>query len=382
MIPPRFFQAACRLQVCRSMWVLLATALLWWSITIPQAAAALQIVTGEGEYRLGDRDTKEDGIRFATEQAKRQALDQVASYLESVTVVRDLDVTQEEIRSYTAGVVLILDQRVSLTLEDQTVVVHVALRAQIDTDEVVQALAAVKQHEDARQELVALQQELDHLHQELDAANRQLAAATTPEQRRQSRQQRDELLNRTQSNAMVAQAWTDWLILISPVLQPSAPSIGGMPQVQALIAAAGRLNPNNPHLNAVQQAVVKQPPAPPVPPTPPVPQTVPLLPRMPTHQIVPRREPPSDSQGLPSSSRPPTLHTWPRTPAPLSRDASSSQKKAVVPRSTGSGVTPNASQQPGATTRSMGSLSKNQPHEKSTPGTDSPVAVPLVGGSD
>jgi hypothetical protein len=317
-----------------------------------QAWAETRTITAEGEYRLGDRDTKEDGIRLATEQAKRNALDQVASYLESVTVVKDMDVTQDEIRSYTAGVVLILDHRVGLRLDDQTVVVQVTLTAQVDTDEVVQALAAAKQHEDARGELSALKEEIDQLHQELDAANQALAAASSPEQARELSQQREELLSRAQSNAMVAQAWTNWIVLISPVASAHAWS-GGLPHVQALISAAGQLNPSNPHLYAVQQAVANQPPAPRQPPVPPVPHTVPFLPRMPTYQVVPRPPSTSESGGssssnhstgsrpadrrlksidqvnpllpapstasssvvqqmLPPSSQPPTLYTWPR----------------------------------------------------------------------
>ena len=131
---------------------------------------------------MSDRDTKEDAVRLATEEAKRNALDQVASYLEAVTVVRNFDVTQDEIRSYTAGMVVVLDQKTHTRLENETIVIHVTLTAQVDTDEVVQALAAVKQHEEARHELSSLKQELDQLHQDLNAANQALAAATTSEQ--------------------------------------------------------------------------------------------------------------------------------------------------------------------------------------------------------
>lgn len=251
------------------------------------AWAEIRTITAEGEYRLGDRDTKEDGIRLAIEQAKRNALDQVASYLESVTTVKDLDVTQDEIRSYTAGVVVILDHRIKLRLDDQTVVIQAALTGRVDTDEVIQALAAVKHHEEARAELSAIKQELDQLHQELDAANKALAAAATPERIRETSRQREALLNRAQSNAMVAQAWTNWIVLISSLAYPSGWN-GGMPQVQALIAAAGQLSPNNPHLQTMQQAIARQPPAPRQPPVPPVPHTVPFLPRMPTYQVVPR----------------------------------------------------------------------------------------------
>ncbi|MBX3343072.1 MAG: hypothetical protein KF711_15890, partial [Nitrospira sp.] len=242
-----------------------------------------------------------DAIRLATEQAKKQALEQVASYLESVTVVRDLDVTQDEIRSYTAGMVLVLDQHVDTRLDGDIVVIQVALKAQVDSDEAAQAITALKQNEDVREELVALKEDVDQLHQQLDEANQALAQTTSPGQARQLNQQRNDLLNRAESDAMVAQAWTDW-VLIAPFAQPYPAA--GLAQVQALLGIAGRLNPNNPHLAIAQQTVgAKSPPAPPQPRQPPIPHTVPFLPGyyvVPSQPVQPGTPPPPDSKQLSS----------------------------------------------------------------------------------
>ncbi len=250
---------------------------------------------------MTDRETKTDAIRIATEQAKKQALEQVASYLESVTIVRDLDVTRDEIRSYTAGMVLVLDQQVDTRLDGDVVVIRVALKAQVDSNEAAQAITALQQNEDVRQELVALKEDIDQLHQQLEAANRALAQATSPGQARQLNQQRTDLLNQAESDAMVAQAWTDW-VLIAPYAQPY-PS-AGLAQVQALLGFAGRLNPNNPHLAIARQTVGAQsPPAPPQPRQPPVPHTVPFLPGyyvVPQQPAQPGTTPPSDSKQLSS----------------------------------------------------------------------------------
>lgn len=226
---------------------------------------------------MNDHETKSDGIRLATEQAKRQALEQVASYLESVTVVRDLDVTRDELRSYTAGMVLILDQHVTTTLDGEFVMVRVDLTAQVDTDEVARAIATLLRNEDAREQLLALRRDVESLQQELDAANDALAAASSPEQVQALSHDRNDLLNRAESDAMVAQAWTDW-VLLAPFAHPS-PSTTGLAQIYALLGIASRLNPDNPHLAIAQQIVGAQtPPAPPQPPRPPVPHTVPFLP--------------------------------------------------------------------------------------------------------
>ncbi len=248
---------------------------------------------------MTDRETKMDAIRLATEQAKKEALEQVASYLESVTVVRDLDVTQDELRSYTAGMVLVLDQQVDTGLDGDIVVIRVTLQAQVDSEEAAQAIAALKQNEDVRQELLALKNDVDNLHQQLEDTNQALARASSPEQTRAMSRQRTDLLNQAESDAMVAQAWTDW-VLIAPFAQPY-PS-AGIAQVQALLGIAGRLNPNSPHLAIARQTVgAKSPPAPPQPRQPPVPHTVPFLPG---YYVVPQQPgqsgapPPTDSKQL------------------------------------------------------------------------------------
>ncbi len=251
----------------------------WPSVTL----AEVRVVTAQGEYRMGERDTREDAIRMATEAAKRNALEQVAVYLESITIVDGLDVTKDEIRTYTAGLVLVLEQETNTTLDGNTIIVTTDLVAQIDTEEVRQAIAALRENEDARHQLVALQQENDQLQQDLDAANQVLAQASTAEQTQQAAQQRQDILNRVQSNAMVSQVWTDW-VLISPAVYPSP--WAGRSQTQALLNAARGLYPTSPHVQVAQQAITtKQPPAPPQTPVPPGPGT--RQPAMPSHQITP-----------------------------------------------------------------------------------------------
>jgi uncharacterized membrane protein YgcG len=271
----------------------------------PTTLAEVRVVTAQGEHRMGDRDTREDAIRLATEAAKRNALEQVAVYLESVTIVEGLDVTKDEIRTYTAGLVLVLEQETNTTLEGDTIVVKTDLLAQIDTEEVKQAIAALRENEDARHQLVALQQENDQLQQDLDAANQALAQASTVEQTQQAARQRQDILNRVQSNAMVSQVWTDW-ILVSPAVYPS-PWMG-LAQTQALLSVAQGLYPASPHVQTAQQVITsRQPPSPPQPPAPPAPGA--RQPNMPNYQLTPA----PGSQTVPRRLNEITYHT-PTTP--------------------------------------------------------------------
>jgi len=216
---------------------------------------AVRVVTASGEYRMGDHDTRADAVRLAIEAAKRQALEQVATYLESVTEVKNLDVTRDDIRTYTAGIVIVLDQQVSTRLEGETVVIHADLTAQVDSNEVAQAITALRENESAKQELVALRAETDQLHQQLDAANQALTTAESPDQVQTLNQQRQDLLNQLQTNALVSQAWTDW-VYVTPIVYPY-PWIG-VQQVHGLLLQARQLNPQNRHLRVLQQVVTVQ----------------------------------------------------------------------------------------------------------------------------
>jgi hypothetical protein len=219
------------------------------------ASTSVRVVTASGEYRMGDHDTRADAVRLAIEAAKRQALEQVATYLESVTEVKNMDVTRDDIRTYTAGIVMVLNQNVSTRLEGETVVIHADLTAQIDPHEVVQAITALRENESAKQELETLRVETDQLHQQLDAANQALAMASSPDQVQALSQQRQDLLNQMQTNALVSQAWTDW-VYVPPIVYPY-PWIG-VQEVHGLLLQARNLNPQNAHLRVLQQVVTAQ----------------------------------------------------------------------------------------------------------------------------
>lgn len=235
---------------------ILLTILLWCLGEI--AYAETRIVLSQGAYRMGARDTKEDATRLATEAAKRNALEQVATYLESITVVEGVDITRDEITTYTAGLVVVHDQQTTLSLDGDAVIITVDLTSQIDTEEVAQAILALRENEDARHQLAALKRDIDDLHQELEVATQSLAVALSAEQAQQASVQRQELLDRVQSHAMVSQAWTDW-VMIGPVTYPS--QWVGITPSHTLLTKAWELYPGSPHVPSAQRVMVASTPA-------------------------------------------------------------------------------------------------------------------------
>ena len=217
----------------------------------PVRSAASRTVRAGGEYRMGDHDTRADAVRLAIEAAKKDALEQVATYLESITEVRDMDVTRDDIRSYTAGIVNVLDEKITTRLEHNGIVIRADLTAEVDPHEVVQAIAALRENESARQELMALRAETDRLQEQVDATSRALAAAPSPDEVQELSRQRDEMLNELQANALISQAWTSWTY---PTIGYSYPWIAA-PGLNGLLFQAQRLYPGHRHLPLAQQTI-------------------------------------------------------------------------------------------------------------------------------
>ncbi len=266
-------------------------------LALPPGAihAEIRIVNAEGTHLLGQHDTRDDAIRLATEAAKRDALEQVATYLESVTVSNNLDVSRDEIRSYTAGVVTVIDEQMSVTADGDQVAFHVVLTAQVDTDDVAEAVRKLREHEEVWQELAALKTEVDQLQQDLEKANLALAGGLSSEEAKELADRRTDLLNQMQSNALVQQAWTEWM-MGNVYFWPYGYGVPSGMSVPGLLALAGRLNPNNPHVPAVTTILTARTgaPVPPAPPQPPVPPgNVPSIP--PHQQLVPPLQIPANA---------------------------------------------------------------------------------------
>ena len=112
--------------------------------------AAMQIVSGVGEYRMGDYETKQEAVRLATEAAKRDVLEQVATYVDSMTVAKGLAIVKDEIRSYTAGVITVVEKQVSTRFDGGSLVIHVELTGRVDPEEVMRAVMAERQKQKIR----------------------------------------------------------------------------------------------------------------------------------------------------------------------------------------------------------------------------------------
>ena len=89
---------------------------------------------------MGDNDSKIDARRIAVQEAKRKALELAGTYVESLTVVRNYQLTKEEIKAYTAGIVeteIIADEMRGTAQHPE---IYIKTRCKIDTDTIAASI--------------------------------------------------------------------------------------------------------------------------------------------------------------------------------------------------------------------------------------------------
>ena len=176
-------------------------------LSVSIAAAELRTITATGEYRMGDNDTRADAKRLALLDAKRLALEEAGTYIESITQVKNFDLTKEEIRAYTAGIVEVTEQATRDVVDGITHIVRVEVTVKIDTDVVARQIDALRKNETVKAELLRARDEADRLRQERDALRQELAAAKSKPAVEALARKRREALTSADVNSLLTQAW-------------------------------------------------------------------------------------------------------------------------------------------------------------------------------
>lgn len=158
-------------------------------VICPFALAAIQIFTMEYTYFANELDSRNSCKAIATEQLKRELLEQLGTYVESKTVVRDQEVDKESITTLSAGVVQVIP------LQEKWDGKQYWLKAQLkaDPDEVAASIKKLKNDEQLANELEESRAQAAHAIEELTALKRQLALATADQEKQE---QYNEAVNR------------------------------------------------------------------------------------------------------------------------------------------------------------------------------------------
>ena len=165
-------------------------------------------VISTGVYYLGDGDSKIDARNLALNEAKRTAANKVGSYIESLTVVKNNQITADVIREFSAGImkVKVINEKLSLTKRGN-LKMTVKIKAIVDEKSVKRQLKQISSNRQKLKVIKNLERKNKALYKKLSSLNKQLKklklkkGRNTVQKNNQNKQsQRLEVLTKIEKN--------------------------------------------------------------------------------------------------------------------------------------------------------------------------------------
>jgi hypothetical protein len=158
---------------------------------------AVQEIEASATYHLGDNDSKLDGHRLALMQAKRTALEKAGTYVESISEVKDFELTRDEVRTYSAGILAVEETKEpKWKMVGRNLEVTVYVKVQVDKDDVAKRIAKLRGDQDATRALKEERKKAQENERKIAELNRQLKNAKKDSPEAQKAQEaRSELLD-------------------------------------------------------------------------------------------------------------------------------------------------------------------------------------------
>jgi tetratricopeptide (TPR) repeat protein len=161
--------------------IILFLTCLWLFLAALPVHAETKTFIREYTYEAGEIDSKVSCRAIALEQVKRLLLEELGTYVESITVVRDYRVAKDEITTLAAGVVE------TTILEENWDGKEYWLKAKItaDPDEVASSIEKLRNNQQLVKDLAEARDEASQALKQIDALQQQLAAAEASTEKRE-----------------------------------------------------------------------------------------------------------------------------------------------------------------------------------------------------
>jgi predicted Zn-dependent protease len=171
------------------------------------ARAEVQVVEADSSYLIGDNDSKIDARRIVLQEAKRKALEMAGVLVESITEVKNLALTRDEIRAYTAGIVEteIVTEEMKGTSDHPEI--YMKTRCRIDMGVLMEQIKRLKADEGAKEQLQVALKENEALRKERDGLVTTLATEKNKTKADDIRKKLNTVLAKEESNDEVKRVW-------------------------------------------------------------------------------------------------------------------------------------------------------------------------------
>lgn len=116
--------------------LLLAVIMITGQMIPQQAEAATYQIVAEGQYVMGDGDTREIAKDKAVKDAMRIAVEKAGVYVESYSKTQNLQLTDDQVRMVAAGCIKVLDQSVDFYTENNDWRAQAVIYAEVNTNNI------------------------------------------------------------------------------------------------------------------------------------------------------------------------------------------------------------------------------------------------------
>src|SRR3990170_1960868 len=143
-------------------------------------------IISEGTYNMGDGETPGVAESRALLQAKRIALEQAGTYVESYTKVENLQLTKDEIQVLASGImeVEILDKKRTVVREGEGIHFWVKIKAKVNPDKIEEMTKRVKE-KSVIEDYKKIQEAYDKSQKDIEELKKQLAGAKGEKEKKQ-----------------------------------------------------------------------------------------------------------------------------------------------------------------------------------------------------
>ncbi len=169
--------------------------------------AEIKVIEADSSYIIGDNDSKIDARRIVVQEAKRKALDTAGTYIESLTEVKNMALSRDEVRAYSAGILEaeIVSEDMKGTAERPEIFIKVKCR--IDTSTLTEQINNFKNNEDLKEQLDAALKENESLKREREKLVNNLSSEKDKSKAEDIRKKLDKVLLKEESNDDIRKVW-------------------------------------------------------------------------------------------------------------------------------------------------------------------------------
>lgn len=193
------------------------------------ANAEIKVIEADSSYIMGDNDSKIDARRIAVQEAKRKALDTAGTYIESLTEVKNMALSRDEVRAYSAGILEaeIVSEDMKGTAEHPEIFIKVKCR--IDTSTLMEQINNFKKNEDLKEQLEAALKENESLKREREKLVTNLSSEKDKSKAEDIRKKLDTVLLKEESAEDLNKMWRKFA---SKTIISNLKTVKGMSQTE------------------------------------------------------------------------------------------------------------------------------------------------------